>query len=74
MSLFQRFIHALRPPDRRLVVHRGNELKEQAETVRAEAERMVAVVNRNTESGIWPQDLIRGTYRSHRRTVGRGPS
>lgn len=72
MSLIQRVIHALRPAENRLVVARGSELKEQAETVRAEAQRMVDIVDRNTESGIWPRDMVAGVYRPHtRRPCGR---
>jgi hypothetical protein len=71
VNLIQRFVHALRPAENRLVVARGSELKQQAETVRAEAEQMVEIVNRNTESGIWPQDMIRGVYRVKRRAVRR---
>jgi hypothetical protein len=69
MSFLRRLGHALSQTEHRPVVQTGVELRQQAEVVRAEAERMVDVVNRNTESGIWPQDLMRGTYRVNRRTV-----
>lgn len=70
-GLIDRIIHAFRPPEQRLVVQRSDELKSQADSVRAESERMVDVVRQRTESGIWPQDMIRGTYRATNRTIRR---
>ena len=71
MNLWQRLVQALKNPVHRPAHQTAVELKQQAEIVRAEAEEMVQMVNREEESGIWPQDMIRGTYRVNRRTVRR---
>jgi hypothetical protein len=39
-----------------------------------EQDRIIADLRPDKETGIWPQDMIRGTYRVNRRQVRRGHS